>query len=77
MIVICMKDVLNNCNLCPRNCSVNRNSGEVGFCNAGNEITIAKYYLHKWEEPSITGRNGSGTIFFSYCNGPVFSCTLL
>jgi len=65
---MCMKDVLNECRLCPRNCSVNRNCGEVGYCNAGSEITIAKYYLHKWEEPCITGDNGSGTIFFTYCN---------
>lgn len=71
---MCMKDVLNNCNLCPRNCSVNRNNGEVGFCNAGSEITIAKYYLHKWEEPCITGKNGSGTIFFSYCNLKCIFC---
>ena len=63
-----MKELLNKCNLCPRNCFVNRNCGEVGYCNAGSEITIAKYYLHKWEEPCITGENGSGTIFFTYCN---------
>lgn len=63
-----MKDVLNECKLCPRNCLVNRNKGEVGYCKAGCEIVIAKYYLHQWEEPCITGKNGSGTIFFSYCN---------
>ena len=63
-----MKDVLNKCNLCPRNCRVNRNCLDVGFCMAPNEIVIAKYYLHMWEEPCITGENGSGTIFFSYCN---------
>jgi len=63
-----MRDLLNECRLCPRNCSVNRNCGEVGFCNALNEIVIAKYYLHQWEEPCITGKFGSGTIFFSYCN---------
>lgn len=63
-----MKKLLDNCKLCPRNCSVNRNCGEVGYCKAGNEIFIAKYYLHKWEEPCITGKNGSGTIFFTYCN---------
>ena len=63
-----MKDVLNKCKLCPRNCSVNRNCGELGYCLAPDEITIAKYYLHQWEEPCITGKNGSGTIFFSYCN---------
>ena len=65
---MCMKDVLNECRLCPRNCSINRNCGEIGFCGAGNKITVGKYYLHKWEEPCITGENGSGTIFFTYCN---------
>ena len=63
-----MRDVLDKCMLCPRNCSINRNRGEFGFCGAGSEIFIAKYYLHQWEEPCITGKNGSGTIFFSYCN---------
>ena len=63
-----MKKEFDKCVLCPRNCSVNRNCGELGFCKASNEITIAKYYLHQWEEPCITGKNGSGTIFFTYCN---------
>ena len=68
LVVMCMEDKFNSCMLCPKNCLVNRNTGELGFCKAGNEITIAKYYLHKWEEPCITGANGSGTIFFTYCN---------
>ena len=63
-----MNSLLNKCKLCPRNCLVNRNAGEVGFCRAGNEIKIAKAYLHQWEEPPITGKHGSGTIFFSNCN---------
>ena len=63
-----MNEMLNKCKLCPRNCLVNRNRGELGFCKAGNKIKIAKAYLHKWEEPPITGENGSGTIFFSNCN---------
>lgn len=63
-----MKTLLNECRLCPRNCSINRNRGKVGYCMAPNKITIAKYYLHQWEEPCITGKNGSGTIFFTYCN---------
>ena len=66
--VMDMLENFNECKLCPKNCLVNRNCGQKGFCQAGNEITIAKYYLHKWEEPCITGKNGSGTIFFSYCN---------
>ena len=40
----------------------------MGFCKAGNKIKIAKAYLHMWEEPSISGEKGSGTIFFSNCN---------
>lgn len=57
-----------NCRLCPRNCGVDREIGEVGYCGASNEMVIARYSLHQWEEPCISGDNGSGTIFFSYCN---------
>lgn len=56
------------CSLCPRNCLVDREKGEVGYCGASNEMVIARYSLHKWEEPCISGETGSGTIFFSYCN---------
>ena len=56
------------CNLCPRNCNVDRENGEVGFCGAGDELVIARYSLHMWEEPVLSGETGSGTIFFSYCN---------
>ena len=60
--------MLNSCNLCPRNCHVNRNNNEIGYCGASNQMVIAKAYLHMWEEPCISGSVGSGTIFFSYCN---------
>ena len=60
--------MLDSCNLCPRNCSVNRNNNEIGYCGASNQMVIAKAYLHMWEEPCISGDIGSGTIFFSYCN---------
>ena len=63
-----MNKEFNKCNLCPRGCLVNRNKGELGFCKSGNNIKIAKAYLHMWEEPPITGKKGSGTIFFSGCN---------
>ena len=63
-----MNELLNKCLLCPRNCAVNRNRGKLGFCRANNKIKIAKAYLHIWEEPCISGKNGSGTIFFSNCN---------
>ena len=63
-----MNKLLDKCMLCPRECGVNRNKGELGFCRAENKLKIAKAYLHMWEEPPITGKNGSGTIFFSNCN---------
>ena len=55
------------CNLCPRNCNVDRENN-FGYCKAYNDMVIAKYSLHEWEEPVISGKVGSGTIFFSYCN---------
>lgn len=60
-------ELLKNCNLCPRKCGVNRYL-EKGFCGATNRIKLAYYSLHMWEEPIISGDNGSGTIFFSNCN---------
>lgn len=56
------------CRLCPRNCSVDRQRGEIGFCGAPYQMVVARYSLHLWEEPVISGEKGSGTIFFSYCN---------
>ena len=55
------------CNLCPRICNVDREK-VLGYCMAPNEMVIARYSIHMWEEPVISGEMGSGTIFFSYCN---------
>lgn len=55
------------CTLCPRRCGVNRESGETGFCGAGKTIKIARAALHYWEEPCLSGKRGSGTVFFSGC----------
>lgn len=60
--------MLDECTLCHRNCKVNRNSNEMGFCKASNKVKIAKASLHLWEEPPISQGNGSGTVFFSHCN---------
>ncbi len=60
--------MLEQCMLCPHNCKVNRLNGEVGRCRCSNKIKIALVSLHKFEEPCISGENGSGTIFFSNCN---------
>ena len=61
-------DMLNECTLCHRNCKINRNANELGFCKASNKVKIAKASLHLWEEPPISQGNGSGTVFFSHCN---------
>jgi putative pyruvate formate lyase activating enzyme len=59
--------------LCPRKCGVNRYK-KKGACGATNKLKIAYYSLHKWEEPVISGSNGSGTIFFSNCNMKCIYC---
>lgn len=61
------KNILKKCNLCYRNCLVNRYL-ETGFCNQTNKIRIAKACLTYYEEPCISNKKGSGTIFFSGCN---------
>lgn len=63
-----MLDLLDSCTLCPRNCKVNRNNNEKGFCGAGKNVRVARAALHYYEEPCISGNIGSGTVFFSYCN---------
>ncbi|KEI00707.1 radical SAM protein [Clostridium botulinum] len=60
--------MLNKCNLCYRNCGVNRLDGELGFCKSSDKVKLARVSLHHWEEPCISGTSGSGTIFFSNCN---------
>ena len=55
------------CNVCPRGCSVDRSTA-IGFCGAGDSMAISRIALHEWEEPSISGTRGSGTIFFAGCN---------
>lgn len=60
--------LLENCTLCMRKCNVNRNKGIKGVCNSSNSIRIARAALHFWEEPCISGKKGSGTVFFSNCN---------
>lgn len=57
----------NGCRLCPRQCGADRENGERGFCGAPSDIRIARAALHFWEEPCISGENGSGTVFFSGC----------
>ncbi len=60
----------NNCKLCAFNCNVNRKLS-LGACKCGSLPKIALANIHMWEEPCISGTNGSGTVFFSGCN---FNC---
>ncbi len=57
----------NRCELCPRKCGADR-SKEVGFCGCSNVIDVSSYNLHYGEEPPVSGRSGSGTVFFAGCN---------
>ncbi len=64
-----MKENMQECTLCPRNCRANREKGETGVCGvAGPGIVGARAALHMWEEPCISGERGSGTVFFSGCS---------
>lgn len=59
--------VLKDCTLCPRECHVDRTAGKKGYCRASGELVVARAALHMWEEPCISGEEGSGTVFFSGC----------
>ena len=55
------------CKLCPRECAVDRRNGERGVCGQTEQLKVARAALHNWEEPCISGKSGSGTVFFSGC----------
>ena len=55
------------CSLCPRKCNIDRQN-DVGFCGVGDDIIISRAAPHFWEEPCVSGKNGSGTVFFSGCS---------
>ena len=56
------------CQICPHKCEAKRDEGELGICRSGNDIIISSYNAHFGEEPPLSGRFGSGTIFFTNCN---------
>lgn len=56
------------CNLCPRECLAERKNGKCGYCLTDDKIYLARAALHMWEEPCISGKKGSGAVFFSGCN---------
>ncbi len=59
---------LEKCTICPHNCQINRINGQIGRCKSKDTVKIALYSIHNFEEPCISGENGSGTVFFSNCN---------
>ena len=63
-----MLEELDKCTICPHECKINRNEGKIGRCKSTNKIKIALYSTHNFEEPCISGKRGSGTVFFSNCN---------
>ncbi len=64
---------LTNCNICPRHCGVNRYNG-LGFCRIGVEPLVASIFLHKGEEPVISGEKGICNVFFAHCNLQCIYC---
>ncbi|BBD09517.1 radical SAM protein [Desulfovibrio ferrophilus] len=67
------RDRLSACDLCPRECGLDRTQGELGYCDTGRLARVASFDLHWGEEDPLVGQGGSGTIFFSHCNlGCVF-----
>lgn len=65
---------IEKCEICPHKCKVNRLQGNIGRCHSGKNVKIALASVHNFEEPCISGKNGSGTIFFSNCNMNCIYC---
>lgn len=63
-----MLEELEKCEVCPHKCKINRKNNKIGRCKASDKVKIALYSTHDFEEPCISGKKGSGTVFFSNCN---------
>ncbi len=63
-----LMSLYDNCTLCPRLCKVDRTTGKTGHCGCTADLMVSRAALHMWEEPCISGTEGSGTVFFSGCN---------
>lgn len=66
--------LLTNCTLCPRNCDVDRRTGNHGYCRNGSEFSISSICIHRGEEPVISGKHGICNIFFTNCNLQCIFC---
>ena len=69
-----MTNIMKCCTLCPRECKVDRTNKQVGLCGVTGKIKVARIAPHYYEEPPISGKNGSGAIFFSGCNLKCIFC---
>ncbi len=67
-------EILRHCTLCPRVCGVDRFAGQKGYCRADSRLMVARAALHMWEEPCISGEEGSGAVFFSGCSMGCIFC---
>ncbi|MGO9138169.1 MAG: radical SAM protein [Syntrophales bacterium] len=67
-------ELMRDCSLCPRECHVDRLSGELGFCRTGKKARVASLHAHFGEESPLVGTGGSGTIFFRSCNLLCYFC---
>ncbi len=61
-------ELLEKCTICPHNCGINRLDNQIGRCKSRDTVKVALYSTHNFEEPCISGKKGSGTVFFSNCN---------
>ncbi len=61
-------ELLEKCTICPHNCGIDRTNNQIGRCKSKDTVKIALYSTHNFEEPCISGKKGSGTVFFSNCN---------
>lgn len=69
-----MQQLLEKCEICPHKCRVNRLEGQKGICKSSDKVKIALYSTHNFEEPCVSGENGSGTVFFSNCTMNCIYC---
>ena len=65
---------LAKCEICPHKCRIDRTKNQIGRCKSTDKVKIALYSIHDFEEPCISGKNGSGTVFFSNCNMNCIYC---
>jgi len=61
-------NLIKKCEVCPHRCKIDRTKNQIGRCKSKDTVKVAIASIHKFEEPCISGRNGSGTVFFSNCN---------